>query len=211
VVRNELTAEPAPKVTTNVTVGSNGDASGSVIVASDRQYEITGYVKTSHGIVETTVKQALSFRNSQNFTINATNYIQDLSQSSTVHAKTITRGNFSVTENDRQLSYPLTVHFAQTTNSDGSFSLKSIAKQNYQAEDVRRFDGFPVSVDETSNEVASADTRSFDNTGVSTGHIGTSSQSYFTNDSRGRCYSRKLTSVNSVLTGFDDGGRCSRR
>jgi hypothetical protein len=210
VVRNELTAEPAPKVTTNVTVGSNGDANGSVIVASERQYEITGYVKTSHGIVETTVKQALSFRNSQNFTINATNYIQDLSQSSTVSAKTITRGDFSVTENDRQLSYPLSVHFAQTTNSDGSFSLKTIAKQNYQAEDVRRFDGFIFSADETSNEVASADTRSFDNAGVSTGHTGASSQSYFTNDSRGRCHSRKLTSVNSVLTGFDDGGRCSR-
>ena len=210
VVRNELTAEPTPKVTTNVIVGSNGDASGSVTVASERQYEITGYVKTSHGIVETTVKQALSFRNSQNFTINATNYIQDLSQSTTVNAKTITRGDFSVTENDRQLSYPLTVQFTQTTNSDGSFSLKSIAKQNYQAEDVRRFDGFTVSVDETSNDVASADTRSFDNTGVSTGHTGTSSQSYFTNDSRGRCYSRKLTSVNSVLTGVADGGRCSR-
>ena len=210
VVRNELTAAPAPKVTTNVTVGSNGDASGSVVIASERQFEITGYVKTSHGIVETTVKQALSFRNSQNFTINATNYIQDLSQSTTVNAKTITRGDFSITEVDRQLSYPLTVQFTQTTNSDGSFSLKTIAKQNYQAEDVRRFDGFPFAVDETSNDVASADTRSFDNTGVSTGHVGTSSQSYFTNDSGGRCYSRKLTSVNSVLTGVDDGGRCSR-
>jgi hypothetical protein len=103
VVRNELTAEPAPMVTKNVTVGSNGDASGSVIVTSERQYEITGYVRTSHGIVETTVKQALSFKNSQNFTINATTYIQDLSQSTTLKAKTITRGDFSITENDRRL------------------------------------------------------------------------------------------------------------
>jgi Peptide N-acetyl-beta-D-glucosaminyl asparaginase amidase A len=210
VVRNELTAEPAPKVTTNVTVGSNGDANGSVVVASERQYEITGYVRTSHGIVETTVKQALSFRNSQNFTINASTYSQDLSQSSTVSAKTITRGEFSVTENDRELSYPLTVHFAQTTNSDGSLSVNSIAKQKYLAEDVRRLDGFAFSVDENSNAVASEDTRSFDNAGVPTGHTGASSQDYFTNESRGRCYSRKLTSVSSVLTAFHDGGRCSR-
>jgi hypothetical protein len=55
---------------------------------------------------------------------------QDLSQSSTVNTKTITRGDFSVTENDRELSYPLTVHFAQTTNSDGSLSAKTIAKEN---------------------------------------------------------------------------------
>jgi hypothetical protein len=210
VVRNDLTAEPAPKVTTNVTVGSNGDANGSVIVASERQSEITGYVKTSHGIVETTVKQALSFRNSQNFTINATTYIQDLTQSSTVSSKTITRGNLSVTENDRELSYPLTIHFAQTTNSDGSLSANTIAKQKYLAEDVRRFDGFTFSVDETSNFVATEDTLSFNNAGALTGHAGASSQDYFTNDSRGRCYRRKLTSVNSVLTGVDDGGRCSR-
>jgi hypothetical protein len=211
VVRNELTAEPAPTVTKNVTVGSNGDASGSVVVASERQYEITGYVKTSHGIVETTVKQALSFKNSQNFTINATTYIQDLSQSTTVNAKTITRGDFSVTENDREFSYPLTVHFAQTTNSDGSFSANTIAKQKFLAEDVRRFDGFPVSVNETSNVVASEDTLSFNNAGALTGHTGASSQDYFTNDSRGGCYSRKLTSVNSVLTAYNDGGRCSHR
>src|SRR6202011_5460499 len=139
VVRNELSAEPAPTVTRNVTVGSNGDASGSVIVASERRYEITGYVRTSHGIVETTVKQALSFKNSQNFTINATTYIQDLSQSTTLKAKTITRGDFSITENDRKLSYPLTIHFGQTTHSDGTQSANTVVKQKYLAEDVRRF------------------------------------------------------------------------
>jgi hypothetical protein len=167
-------------------------------------------VRTSHGIVETTVKQALIFRNSQNFIINATTYIQDLSQSTTVNAKTITRGDFSITENDRTFSYPLTIHFGQTTNSDGSFSANTRAKQQYLAEDVRRFDGFTFSVDETSNDVASEDTLSFSNAGALTGHTGASSQKYLTNDSRGSCYSRKLTSVNSVLTGYTDGGGCSR-
>jgi len=210
VVRNELAAEPSPKVTENVTVGSNGDANGSVIVASEREYEITGYVKTSHGIVETTVRQALSFKNSQNFTVNATTYIHDLSQSTTVNAKTITRGIFSVTEDDRKLSYPLAIHFGQTTDSDGSLSVKTIAKQRFLAEDARRFDGFIVSADETSNDVSSEDTLSFNNAGVRTGNTGASSQDYFTKDSRGRCYNRVLTSVNNVLTGIKDGGRCSR-
>ncbi|HEY6927957.1 MAG TPA: peptide-N4-asparagine amidase, partial [Steroidobacteraceae bacterium] len=101
VVRNDLVAAPSPVVTKSVTVSANGDASGSVSVASERHYEITGYVKTSHGIVETTVRQDLTFRNSQSFTINSTNYIQDLSQSTTVNTKTITRGIFSVAEADR--------------------------------------------------------------------------------------------------------------
>jgi hypothetical protein len=152
----------------------------------------------------------LSFKNSQTFTINATTYIQDLSQSTTVNAKTITRGIFSVTEDDRKLSYPLTIHFGQTTNPDGSLSVNTIAKQGYLAEDARRFDGLTVSADETSNNVSSADTLSFNNAGARTGNTGASSQDYFANDSLGRCYSRILTSVNNVLTESTDGGRCSR-
>jgi peptide N-acetyl-beta-D-glucosaminyl asparaginase amidase A len=210
VVRNELAAEPSPHVTNNITVGPNGDANGSVVVASERQYEITGYVKTSHGIVETTVRQALSFKNAQTFTIGATTYIQDLSQSTTVNAKTITRGILSVTEDDRKLSYPLTIHFGQTTHPDGSLSVTTIAKQQYLVEDVRRFDGLTVSGNETSNDVSSEDVLRFDSAGVRTGNTGASSQNYFTNDSRGGCYSRILTSVNNVLTGYEDGGRCSR-
>ena len=210
VVRNDLAAEPSPKVIENVRVGSNGDADGSVTVASERQYEITGYVKTSHGIIETTVRQALSFENSQNFTINAATYIQDLSQSTTVKTKTITRSIFSVTEKDRELSYPLTIHFGQTTNSDGSLSVRTVAKQKYLAEEVRRFDGFTVSMDETSNDVSSEDTLSFNNAGARTGNTGASSQDYLAKDSLGRCYSRILTSANNVLTGYKDGARCSR-
>jgi hypothetical protein len=133
-----------------------------------------------------------------------------LSQSTTVNTKTVTRSIFSVTEDDQKLSYPLTIHFGQTTNSDGSLAVNTIAKQKYLAEDVRRFDGFAVSADETSNEVASEDTLSFNNTGARTGNTGTSSQVYFTKDSLGTCYSRILTSMNNVLTEYKDGGRCSR-
>jgi peptide N-acetyl-beta-D-glucosaminyl asparaginase amidase A len=211
VIRNELTAEPSPKVTENVTAGSNGDANGSVIIASERNYEITGYVKTSHGIVETTVRQTLTFKNAQNFTINASAYIQDLSQSTTVKAKTITRGIFSLAEYDRELSYPLTIHFGQTTNSDGSLSVNTIVKQKYRAEELRRLNGFTVSAAEVSNDVASEDTLSFNNAGARTGNTGASSQDYFANDSLGHCYSRILTSVNNVLTNAKDGDRCPRR
>jgi hypothetical protein len=210
VVRNELAAAPTPRVTKNVTIGSNGDANGTVMVASERRFEITGYVKTSHGVVETTVKQAMRFENTQSFTINATTYIQDLSQATTVNAKTITRGIFSVAEKDRELSYPLTIHFAQTTNPDGSFSANTVAKQTLLARDARRIGDLAVSVDETSNVVASEDTLSFNDAGALTGHTGAGSQDYFAHDSRGQCYSRNLTSVNSVLTGVTDGSRCPR-
>jgi len=126
-----------------------------------------------------------------------------------VKAKTITRGIFSVTEDARELSYPLTIHFGQTTSSDGSLSVHTISNQRYLAQDVRRFDGFPVSADETSNEVSTNDTLNFNSAGARTGNAGASSQNYFTKDARGNCYSRILTSVNNVLTASKDGGRCS--
>jgi hypothetical protein len=151
----------------------------------------------------------LSFKNSQNFTINATTYIQDLSQSTTVKAETITRDGWFVTEESRTFSYPLTIQYGQTTNADGSFSAKTVSNQKYLVSGVTRSDGLAFSRDETSNEVASEDTLSFTSAGALTGHTGASSQSYRTN-SRGRCYSRKLTSVNSVLTAYTDGGGCPR-
>ena len=208
VIRNELAATPSPNLMNNVTVGANGDANGSVVITSERQYEITGYVMTSHGIVETTVRQALSFSNAQNFTINAGNFIQDLSQSTTVNSKTITRGILSVTEDERKLSYPLTIHFGETVNADGSFSVSTIAKQKFQVEDVRRFDGLTLSSEETSNGVSTADTLSFNSAGARTGNTGASSQDYFSS-SPGRCYSRVLTSVNNALTASADDGRCA--
>jgi Peptide N-acetyl-beta-D-glucosaminyl asparaginase amidase A len=211
IVSNDLTASPQPQVLENVTTAANGDASGPVSVTSTRKYSITGYVNTSRGRVETTVSQQMSFGNRQTFTINATTYIQDLEQTTTVDAKTTTREGFLTSEAEHVFSYPLSLKFSQTTNSDGSIAVLTNVDQQYLENDVSRRGEIEVFSVNTSNHVSSQDTVNDTAQGVAIGRTGSSSQEYVTRDSRGDCYSRNLTSVNDVLTAFQDDTACRDR
>jgi hypothetical protein len=209
ILSNDLAAEPTPKVTEDVAIDASGDATGSVTVASSRKFAISGYVNTSHGRVDTTVKQTMDFNNTQNFTINATTYIQDLAQTTNVVSSTTTREGPLVLTDEKTFSYPFTFYYGQTTNSDGSISVANISDQKYLTNDAKSFEGFKFYLDKTSNEVASHDTLNYTSAGVYTGHTGaSSSQNYFTNNSLGYCYSRSLASANSALTSYKDGDGC---
>jgi len=63
--------------------------------------------------------------------------------------------------------------------------------------------GWPIPfVEQTSNEVISADDLYYDASGNYTGHAGNTSQNYVTTNSDGYCYSGSLTSKNLALTSF---------
>jgi len=205
---DNLSAQPLPEVVENVIVDSAGNASGPVTITSTRNYSISGYVDTSHGRVETTVSQRIRFSNTQSFTVNSTTYVQDLEQSTTIDSQTTTRRGALVTEERKTLSYPLEVKYNQITNADGSFSAQTVVDQKDLENEVNRVAGLEALSVRTSNHVSSQDTLSFSASGVRTGHTGNSSQVYVTRDSRGFCYSRALTSVDSVLTAYKDGAAC---
>ena len=208
VLSDNLSAQPVPEVVENVIVDSAGNASGPVTVTSTRNYSISGYVDTSHGRVETTVSQRIRFSNIQSFTINTTTYHQALEQSTTIDSQTTTRRGALVTEERKTLSYPLEVEYNQMTNADGSLSAQTVVDQKDSENEVNRVAGLEVLGVRTSNHVSSQDTLSFSAAGVRTGHTGNSSQIYVTRNSRGSCYSRALTSVDSVLTAYEDGAAC---
>ena len=210
IVSNDLTASPQPQVVESVTTGANGAASGPVTVTSARNYSITGYVNTSRGRVETTVSQKMAFSNTQTFTINATTYIQSLQQTTTVDAKTTTRAGFLTREEEHVFSYPLSIEYNQTTNADGSIAALTSVEQRYLEDDFSRGGEPEFARVSTSNRVTSQDTLSFSAQGAVTGHTGSSSQEYVTHGSPGNCYSRSLTSQNSVLTSDQADTTCRR-
>jgi hypothetical protein len=76
-----LSAAATPVVSENLATDASGNVTGTVGLSSARNYSISGWTTTSHGRVETTVTGNVSFSNNQKFTINGTQYIQDIAQS----------------------------------------------------------------------------------------------------------------------------------
>ncbi len=212
VLNNTLSAAPTPVVTENVTTAPSGTIFGTVSVTSARSFSISGYVQTSHGRVQTTVEQQVNFSNSQRFEVGARQYVQTLTQSNTVDSKTITRDGFLVTENEKRFSYPFTFNLIQDVNSDGSITEPNTSNQKYLETETLSIFGVPLYNRTVSNEVASADTDTLVpvNGGYSIGsHAGQkSSQTYFTKDLFGRCFSETLTAADSALTGYSYGQGC---
>jgi hypothetical protein len=210
VLSNNLAAEPSPVVTSNITTDSSGTSSGPVSVTSNRSFAITGYVNTSHGRVETTVSQKMSFSSVQNFQVNPnTNLdVQDLVQATTVDAKTTTRNGFLVTENEKNYSYPFAFDYNEVPNADGSITLKVSASQQDLVNDTKSLEGLPLFFSELSNHVASENTLQFDASGNLVSSTAGSAQDYTAHDSLGYCYSETLSSADQVLTGYTKGQGC---
>jgi hypothetical protein len=123
---NNLSAAPSPSVKENISVDSTGTIyTGNVLVTSKRSFAISGYVNTSHGRVETTVKQSVAFSSNQTFDVAPTEDIQNAKQLTTVDSTTTIRDGFLVNTSEKHFSYPLTVDYSFVVNADGSFSQTS--------------------------------------------------------------------------------------
>jgi hypothetical protein len=155
------------------------------------------------------VNQSLSFLSAQTFNVSGLTDIQDLTQSTTVNAKTTTREGPFVSEDVRTFSYPFVFNYNQVENVNGSLTIPVAADQKLLISDKKSFEGLEYFSEKTSEEVNSQDTLNYDSSLNFAGHTGSSSQaSYATHNSKGFCYSRTLTSASNVLTGFTDGQRC---
>jgi hypothetical protein len=198
---NILTAAPDPTVTENLQTDSSGDVTGSVVVASDRSFKISGFVRTSHGKVETDVLQSVNFNNTQNFTINATTYIQDITQTTGVESRTITHDRGLYFASIEAFRYPLTLNITETLNSDGTIGLQTTSEQKFKHDLLDPF--FASAVE---NSVISTDTLQLNSSFQITGHSGQqSSQHFHLANSRGREYNCALAAENNTVTSVSEG------
>ncbi len=83
-VNNTVGAGPTPVIQENI-VTTGGFPGGTINTRSSRQYVIEGYIFTSHGLVDTTVTQKIDFSNFQQFTISASQFIQDINPNTARH------------------------------------------------------------------------------------------------------------------------------
>jgi hypothetical protein len=179
-------------------------------VESDRNFTISGYVNTSHGRIDTTVRESVSFKNKQNFNVNANTDIQDVVQTSTIDSTTTTRQGPLATAVQRHISYPLTVDFSFVINKDGSEKQVTTIDQHFQTRESTDLNGFFLDENKMSNEVSATDTQSTSADGVASGPTDSRTTQTFTqNNSRGGCFNRTLTAEAQQLKTVTDGKGCA--
>jgi hypothetical protein len=207
---NSLSAAPAPVVTENITVDPTGTIfTGNVLVTSKRTFAISGYVNTSHGRVETTVKQRVDFSSNQTFDVSPTTDIQNAQQLTTVDSQTTTRDGWLENTSEKRFSYPLTVDYSFVVNSDGSFSQTTTSDQKDLVNEAQSVNGFGFNASQLDNEVNATDTLNWDSNGNFLGPTGSKTwQTYTWKDRRGQCYSRTLTASEQELTSVKGGAGC---
>lgn len=211
VTANTLAAAPSPSVTTSITTAADGTISGPVDVASNRSYRIAGFVDTSHGRVTTEVTAQIRFSNRQQFRITADTYHQQIAQSTTIIARSSSRGGGPPSEQLVQLAWPLSIDFLFAVHPDGTQAQTTKIDQTFERAETRLAGGRLLDARIEVNRVAPTDTLNFDAGGVLTGSTGqTSQQQFFSADASGRCYSRDLTAAAGLLTAVVDGKACGR-
>lgn len=209
---------PAPVVQESLVNGSDGSIKGTITVTSTRNFTVTGWVKTSHGKVQTSIAQSIGFSSVQTIDYTSAASVQNALQSTSIDSVTTRRGGEAQETVRERLRWPLKLDYDFINNADGSYAQVVSIDQGYQRSASRTREGDTVS-SYLSNQVSTGDTLSFSPSFRVTGHAGArSSQHYFGSDSEGRCYSRSIAAAQSsassthpntdVLVSIVDGQGC---
>ncbi len=209
VTSNTLAAEPSPSVTNQISKDSSGNVSGTITILSEHRYKITGNVTTWLGKKEMSVADNIDFTQTQTFDITSSIYEQDIVQTTNVHDVSYNWLAGVATNTVTNMQYPFSLSYKSGVNADGSqyATTQSSQKDNVDTStDIGKWHY----ASRLSNGVSAIDTLNFNASGAFTGHTGRSGQNYIQHDTTGYCYSRGLSSVNSVLTKVVDQAYCSQ-
>jgi hypothetical protein len=194
VTENTISA-PAPEVTPDLTTDAAGTVSGTVDTSVTREFVLAGRVVTSHGTVDTEIRQKITFDNRQQFVAPTTapvDYVQNINQSTEIRSTTVIRDGESEHETTSHLNWPLVLDI--TVHPDGSFATS--LSQGY-VEDFRSPDR---------NQFVSNSGQWGDTYPTKVGQAG--KQRYLSRDGEDHCYSRELDAAGGVLTAIIDGQGC---
>jgi len=180
---------PNPVVTTNLQVnGSN--VTGTVSTTSQRNFQVSGFVNTSHGTVTTSTQQSVNFSNLQKFVINSNEYVQDISQQTPVDSTIATQQGWSTSFSNESFLYPLTADIKLTFPNGETVQTTTISQE------FKHFEISPYFIGGVDNVMNAKDTLNF-NTGVNTDT--SSSQQYTLGNSLGQFYGCQIRSKSNVL------------
>jgi hypothetical protein len=212
VTTNTLQGQAPNAVIGSTVTDVNGVVGGGVTTNASRTFRTAGYVDTSRGRITTEVSQTVAFANKQDFTIDATQYVQAIDQRTTVDSTTKTRqGPFGIgTTNTVAYDFPLTAKFAYAFDTDGNIvSSPSQVTQGFTRHFAKKIGALTLYRSDVDNHISTSDTLAFTNNAV-TGHSNqASTQQYRFSDNLGSCYGRDVVTTTGTLTSATDGGGCA--
>ena len=209
VTENTL-AVPAPIITEHINVAKNGNVQGTVDTKSSHNFQISGYVNTSHGPVTTTVAQEINFTNQQYFKSTATEFEQNINQGSTLHSVVTTQNASGKTAYTVNHDWPLLLNITVLVAPNGTETETTTSNQYFEEDEAAKHNGQAINFALVQNRVTTTDTLNFDASGNFTGNSGqASAQNYFGSNSTGYCYSRDITAAANVLTSITNGKGCN--
>ena len=192
VTENTLTA-PNPVVTENLQ--GTAVVTGTINVASNRDYTITGYVNTSHGQVTTSVSQKQNFTGIQTVdfdTVNFTVLDQNTSVENSVASVTTVSSAAGTNVTRDYFSFPITVDFIFPTSTTFGFTVATT--QKYHTNKLALHNGMEIGRSSLTNSVNATDASPL-----------SSSQTYAYEDTRGTIYNCEIASANNILTSVSGG------
>ncbi len=196
VTKNTLTS-PVPVVTENLQGTST--VTGTIGVASTRNFTITGFVNTSHGKVVTSVTGRQDFASTQTIdfdTVNFTVLDQNTAVANSVDTATAVSDYFGTVVFHDNFSFPITLDFVYPV-STSPFGYTIAVGQNYQTSNRVSIEDFVLQSKSATNSVTATDVSP-----------AASSQTYTSTDSTGPSYSCRINTANNTLTGVSPG--CTR-
>ncbi|MGH8160351.1 MAG: peptide-N4-asparagine amidase [Rhodanobacter sp.] len=209
--RNTLVGQPpTPTINDTLSIDAAGNITGDINTKLSRHFIIQGYADTSHGRVHTKVDQTVGFADTQGFTINATTYRQvtdQLTSADSVSQSSV--GGFVTGEYHERVRYPLHLDINEQFAADGSFTLATVAHQDYAKRSEHQLFGITLYSAKVNNTVDSADTLDFDASQNVTGHTGQqSAQTFAFQDSLGGCYRSDVGTASGAVSSYDNGKGC---
>lgn len=162
---------------------------------SSRSFVLAGWARTSHGRVQTEIRQTIDFSNVQNFSVaNGGAFEQKIDQLTSISSTTTVRGGDGPSQTSVHMSWPLTVDIFSADDFNSGWTTR--IHQAYGRSVQTGAYGYVLS-----NSGDWAD--DYPTTTIQSG-----AQRYFFSDSEGRCYSRSIVASHGVLASVVDGAGC---
>ncbi len=175
---------------------------------------IKGYVNTSHGRVDTTVDQTVSFANTEIFDITSTIYDQTSKQLTSVEGVSTSKDGAFISGQFRQ-SFSLSALYGErrdVTGSAGDLTVFTNIRQGFDEHTALSIDGFPLYAADVHNHHEGSDSIVYSPDFAILSHSGQNSKQDFTfGDSLGGCYRASVSAANDVVTAYSSGNACPGR